>query len=291
MKTSILIIVVISNLLNSLFAQNCNPYPGTLFPDTKPLVFAKGIVSTSEHEFGCSFSPDGKSFYFTRAYGHFKKKQILVTEFDGKSWSKPKNALPSFMGETYEPHVSNDGKRLYFMGMKFIENEETPLMDLFYAEKAGNEWKNITHLGKPFNPRNCMFVSTTINNTIYTTNRSGEGPDIVFATYKNKSYSKFKNPGMSINTEKPELYPFIAPDESYLLFNRITNEGKRLFVCFKGKDNNWSDAIKVPLGMESGCPMVSPDGCFFFFCGGKKFLNDIYWVSSKVFLNLNPFDE
>lgn len=265
-------------------------YPDSELPGNKPIVFAKDLVSSNEHEFACCFSPDGKEFYFTRAVGDYKKKNIMVIRYDGVNWSQPEKALPDFNGETYEPHINSDGNKLYFMGMAFQEKNgnKTMIMDLHYAEKKHDNWSEITHLGEPFNPLKYMFVSSTADNLLYTTNRSGVGPDIVYVKLENGKFSNYIDPGETINTDMPELYPFIATDGSYLLFNRITNEGKFLFVCFKQKNGSWSDAMQVPLGMESGCPMVSPDGKFLFFNSGKKFLNDIYWLSSDVFLSLKP---
>lgn len=275
--------------LFALFAcsqKNENQYPCAVKPSNVPIVFAQGLVSSSEHEFGCSFSPDGKTFYFTRATGKYKKKSILACKYNGQGWSEPEPALPTFEGETYEPHVTPDGNKLFFMGMFFKEGEQKLILDMFYAEKQNGQWTKITHLGEPFNPCKSMFMSTTHEGRIYTTNRSGEGPDIVYADLKQGEYGCYHCPSSSINTELPELYPFVAPDGSYILFNRITAEGKFMYVCFKQEDNSWGDSKKVPLGMESGCPMVSPDGKFLFFSSGKKFLNDIYWVSSEVFLSL-----
>jgi Tol biopolymer transport system component len=271
-------------------AQECRiHYPDTLIPGKEPIVFAPGLVSSGEHEFSCCFSPDGNAFYFTRALGQNKKKSVLVIKYDGEKWSQPEEALPDFEGETYEPHITEDGMKLYFMGMRLddLNGEKTMLMDLYYAESTNKGWTKITHLGAPFNPLNSMFVSTC-GDVIYTTNRSGEGPDIVYVRKEDEHFSSFTDPGETINTSAPELYPFIARDGSYLLFNRVLDGEKLLFVCFKQANGQWGAAVEVPLGIESGCPMVSPDGRFLFFNAGKKFSNDIYWVSSEVFLGLKP---
>lgn len=290
-KSVIILVISLFSIIASANAQVVKiHYPDTKQPGNQPIIFAKDLVSSDEHEFSCCFSPDGKEFYFTRAVGKFKKKSVMVIKFDGEHWVQPEKALPGFTGETYEPHISGDGMKLYFMGMTLKEKdgERIMLMDLYYAEKENGEWSKVTHLGEPFNPLKSMFISSTADDQFYTTNRSGEGPDIVYVKLENGKYSDYLDPGPTINTNMPELYPFVAIDGSYLLFNRITDEGKFLFVCFKQKNGSWSEAKEVPIGIESGCPMVSPDGKFLFFNSGKKFLNDIYWVSSDVFMTLKP---
>ena len=263
-------------------------YPDRQHPGKKPLVFAPDLVSSNEHEFGCCFSPDGKEFYFTRAVGRYKKKNVLFIKYNGKNWSQPEKAISGFTGEAYEPHVTSDAQKLYFMGMVIQEKEGKfqGIMDLYYAEKEKGLWSKITHLAEPFNPLRSMFLSSTFDGLLFTTNRSGKGPDIVYVKQENGTYSDFLDPGPTINTDQPELYPFIARDGSYLLFNRISKEGKHLFVSFKNRDGSWGEAHKVNLGMESGCPMVSPDGKYLFFNSGRKFQNDIFWVNSDVFFSL-----
>lgn len=291
-KIKLILFVILLMLSTFAYSQDIKiHYPDTKIPKTKPIVFANELVSSEEHEFGCCFSSDGTEFYFTRAIGNFKKKNILVIKFDGKNWTQPQKALPDFNGETYEPHISADGKKLYFMGM--VQNDKKNAkhkmtMDLYYAEKNNDQWSKIVHLEDPFNPLKSMYISTTVDGLLFTTNRSGDGPDIVYVKDKKGKYSNYSDPGSTINTDHSELYPFVARDGSYLLFNRIVDRGKFMFVCFRQNDGSWGNSLKVPLGMESGCPMVSPDNKFLFFNSGEKFSNDIFWVSSDIFLKLKP---
>jgi Tol biopolymer transport system component len=89
---------------------------------------------------------------------------------------------------------------------------------------------------------------------------------------------------------KNETHPFIATDESYLIFSsdpRGEKKNKRgLFICFWKSDNTWTSpksmgrAINEEHGAE--CPMVTPDGKYLFFSK----LGDIYWVDSRVITRL-----
>ena len=74
------------------------PYLGQAPPGNSPVVFAPGLVSTEEHEFSCTFSPDGTEFYFARATGPYRRKQILVTRVEHGRWSDPVPASPDFAG-------------------------------------------------------------------------------------------------------------------------------------------------------------------------------------------------
>jgi len=80
--------------------------------------------------------------------------------------------------------------------------------------------------------------------------------------------------------------PFIAPDESYLLFcsNRQNPEKElcHIYVSFKNKNGDWGNPVDLSLKMNfarsSKFPYISPDDKFLFFSSGKI----IYWIDSKI---------
>ena len=85
--------------------------------------------------------------------------------------------------------------------------------------------------------------------------------------------------------------PYIAPDESYLLFSssRFTSETDfgDIFVCFHRSDGSWTEAINLGPSINSSrqerFPTVSPDGLYLFFTRWVKSGNeDIFWVSAKI---------
>ena len=80
------------------------------------------------------------------------------------------------------------------------------------------------------------------------------------------------------------MYPFIAPDESYLIFTSRrppTNTGGGLWISYKQPDGTWSDPRAIDLGMAAGLPQMSPDGKYLFFTAGERGKSDIYWVEAK----------
>lgn len=77
---------------------------------------------------------------------------------------------------------------------------------------------------------------------------------------------------------------YIAPDESYMIFEAtIDSQIGNLFVSFKGKNDLWSERIKLSLG-DARFPGVSPDGKYLFFMTHKG----IYWVSARISEELRP---
>ena len=97
------------------------------------------------------------------------------------------------------------------------------------------------------------------------------------------------------------------------------HESGDLFISFKDKNGKWTEPINMGENVNAsysgeGCPMVSPDGKYFFFSGGKinykKYIDepisysdkmqilsnpgnmseDIFWIDAKIIENLKPME-
>jgi hypothetical protein len=261
------------------------PYLGQDPPGLVPSVFAPDFVSTDAHEFSCAFSPDAKEFYFARGTGPNNIKEIMVTRLSKNGWTVPEPALPMFNGESFEPRVTPDGKQLFFMGFEPLPGGGRPPINMYCAERVADRLENVRALGEPFNPMKSMFVSFAANGTIYTTDPETKGCDIARSRLVDGVYQKYENLGVPINTDKPEVYPFVAPDESYVLYCQMAGQGPdsaKLMASFRQKDGSWGVPAAVELGMKAGAPTVSPDGKYLFFVSGKPGQGDIYWVDFEV---------
>jgi len=89
-----------------------------------------------------------------------------------------------------------------------------------------------------------------------------------------------------------ETAPFIAPDQSYLLFSREGPPAKSgLHISYRNQEGKWTPPQN--LGEEinaggAGTPYVSPDGEYLFFHSGRNGNYDIYWVSTRILKKLEP---
>ena len=102
------------------------PYFGQEPPGTTPKIFAPGIVSTPAHEFSCSFTPDGKEFYFTRRDPKRGQNLIMVTKCIDGTWTNPE-IVPFIQNRmSFEPRVTPDGSRLYFTWEKPVPARKDP---------------------------------------------------------------------------------------------------------------------------------------------------------------------
>ena len=271
------------------------PYFGQKPPGAVPEVFAPGIVSTAAHEFACSFTPDGKEFYFTRRETPRSPTLIMVSKYIDGVWTTPEaapfndqsSARPASM--LFEPMVTPDGRRLYFSSDRPLPEQTgaggPPMLNIWYVELEGNDWSAPKNPGPPFNPMKTMFVSMTKTGTIYTMDISeGMGREAIAVTRPvDGVYQPLEKLAAPVNVGTGSMYPYIAPDESYLLFSRRVeqNAGNFLFVSFRKPDGTWGEPKAIDLGpLQAGQATMSPDGKYMFFTAGERGKSDIYWVEA-----------
>jgi hypothetical protein len=102
----IILMTIINCIKKSDFAVLKAPYLGQKPPGTIPEVFAPGLVSTRDHkEFSCTFSPDGREFYFNRG------GNILMCRYEKNEWKEPVRASFDTDFMDHEPHIPAAGSK------------------------------------------------------------------------------------------------------------------------------------------------------------------------------------
>lgn len=266
-------------------ARPSGPYLGQAPPGATPQVFAPGLVSTAAHEFSCSFTPDGKEFYFTRMDPKRRLNLIYVTKCVDGTWTDPE-VVPFVQNRmSFEPRVTPDGSRLYFTWEKPVPGQEGFGMNIWYVERKGEGWGNPVNPGRFLNPDKAMCVSVTLDGTLYTSDISG-GPGtegIAAAKLVDGKYKSLDRLPAPVNVGAQDMYPYVAPDESYLIFasrRPSPRSSSGLFVSFRNPDGAWGEPRPIDLGIPAGLPYVSPDGKYLFFTAGERGKSDIYWVEA-----------
>jgi hypothetical protein len=219
----------------------------------------------------------------------------MVCSLTDTGWSAPVKApfLKKYKGGAV--HIMYDGKRLLlnrFPGVHELQEGETG--GIWALHKTADGWDNPLFL-----IASGMRATSTLDGSIYTTDVSGrdEGKDrgiIARYIYTDAGYRRAADPDGGVNTEYDEAHPFIAPDESYIIFDAARPEGKGkgdLYICFRLANGSWSQAYNSAiLNTEDSdwCPAVSPDSKYLFFTRNGTGKGDIYWVSAKIIEELRP---
>ena len=265
-----------------------NSYLGQKPPGLIPETFAPGFISTSNWEVGGVFTPDLEEFYFIREIGETEEdmKQVFMVakKEENNEW---KTSIIS--GRVGQAFISPDGKTMH-LGRRYRERTETG-------------WSEIKALGSPFDTIRIMRMTSSLKGT-YAFDEAVNGRSILLYSRLIDGKREVPKPfPEEINTGMYNAHPFIAPDESYILWDGQRDDGPRnaeIYVSFKLSDGSWGEAIK--LGKEINTKAsefgakVTPDGKYLFFQRnvGKVKPTDkyedvnIFWVDAKVIEDLRP---
>jgi len=263
-------------------AKNANPnYQdlGNVLPDSIPLIFAPGIVSTNDYnEHTLTISPDVKEIYFTRDPLNIWSLKVI----DGK-WSLPEKT--EMKGR--EPILSPDENKLFF-------NDG----DIWYIEKINCTWSSPKKLDSTINTdKHEYYASVTRDGALYFSRIIERGnPKIFFSRQKNGTYSEVIEIDSVINNGGA-FHPYISPNGDFIIFNSNKPGGfgeTDLYISYKDKKGLWTKPVnlgsKINSELRDICPVLSPDGKYLFFTrnwqvDGKLF-GDIYWVKAYLLIKI-----
>lgn len=256
------------------------PYLGQTPPGSTPDVFAPGIVSKDHRELSGFFSKDMKEFYFTRRNPETAKWSLVGFKQENSRWRQS-----SEVPRVGRPIFSPDGNIMH-LGKNFIE-------------RNGEGWSEIKSLGAAYEDIRIMRLTSSLDGmyVLDEATRDGKGP----IRYSRLVDGKREDPtpfGKEINTGTWNAHPFIAPDESYILWDgeRETGFGDNdIYISFRKPDGTWGEAINMgdkinTAATESGAS-VTPDGKYLFFNRSQTPDNydmDLFWVDAKVIEGLRP---
>jgi len=292
-------------------------------PGMMPEIFAPGIISMGYFERSVVFSPSQDELFFQLRCLGFTTVLLYMKHKNG-TWSQPETACFSGIPEYSDAAAffTYDGRTLFISSQRPLPGtkEVKKDSDIWIIRKNKDEWRQPVHGAKPLNSdfdEDCPTLSRS-NNLYFSSNRDGNY-DIYVSHFSEKGFTEPHRLDSTINTNHFEGHPFIAHDESYLIFSsdRPGELGQGdLYISFKGKENEWLKPVNIGNKINSPfhdvAPYVSPDGKYLFFCSFrpnppsygkhrltfmeiKKLLDgpgngrgDIYWVSAQIIEVLRP---
>jgi hypothetical protein len=255
------------------------PYLGQKPPGKAPELFAPDAFrGVGVHE-SPAFSPDGREM-FVNVMGN--NEQVRYFRSTDGAWSREAAPfdVPQYLNGLF---LSPSGRRLYLLV------DEDGRENFYYLERREGRWSKRQSLGSEVNSLTTHWsFSVASSEDLYFASKG----DLYQSRFDGQKHTRPVRLPAALNTSADEMTPFVAPDESYILFAR--NDGNRydLFVSFRLRGDSWSEAValgpgvNVP-GVDDICPMVSPDGKFLFFVSRR--INRAFrafWVDAEVIEDL-----
>lgn len=246
-----------------------DPFMG-LTPTAEPQLLAPDFIATALVEYNGTFSPDGKELFYTAEVAG--RGLILHTVLQASNqWTTPRIASFSGPSSDYDPLFAPDGNRLYFSSERGLDGSpQLGTTHIWYLDKTADGW------GEPqpleLTNQGDYYSSITQDGSIYF-NVWNNG-DIYKATPVDTGYEVAALPE-SINGGRDVGDPFIAPDESYIIFRGYLDGGLGrgdLYISFK-EGEAWSEPKNLGAPINSSgrdiCPYVTTDGKIFLFASDR----------------------
>ncbi|MFK7914299.1 MAG: hypothetical protein AB8B93_10330 [Pseudomonadales bacterium] len=250
------------------------PYMGQSPPGPIAQVFAPNAISTADWEVEGVFAPGMTEFYFTTVGGLRSVPTVIGYRQEGQVWSK----FTEFQRDG-EMAFSPDGQRMYLADG--------------YRDREGAGWSARKSLGPMFDREDLgvMRLTASVRGTYVFDDYKG-GDVIRISQLIDGKREMPTLLGPEVNAGEFTAHPFIAPDESYLIWNSERADGfgdSDLYISFRRDDETWGPAINMGAAVNSkrwdAYASVTPDGKYLLFNRGIDAENnnvDIYWVSASV---------
>jgi Tol biopolymer transport system component len=289
MKTVILLLFIFCEIASGQPAKSYESKE----PIPEPRIFEPGIISSGDYETHPAFSPDGNTLYFVKMAPDLTKWTIFVTYYQNGHWSFPE--IAPFSGQYWDadPFFTKDGNTLYFISNRPLKRGDTQKdFDIWKIEKSGSGWSDPIHLDAPINSAWSEYYPTVADDgtMFFGSRRAGGkgGCDLYESRLENGVYRTVSNLGDSVNTPGNEFEPFIASDQSFLIFMATPSESLEqadLYVSFP-EDGQWSKPAKLPAPFNSDTtefsPKITADGKYFFFSSTRNAHGTVFAKPEKT---------
>ena len=288
MKNSLTIISSLISLILFTACQKHEPvvdqlYYGNKPPGLIPEIYTPQKGKINEWKLGNSDSLNMQEFYFTYTGSDLFEPDVVVYRNEGSYYRSNK----------YSFHQTT------------TENSNILYSRQFFIEKTESGWSKIKSLGPMFDREDwgIMVMSVSANGTmVFDDYNSGDVLRISRIVDGVREEPKLLDE--QFNSGKWTAHPFIAPDESFIIWGSEREDGYGLsdnYISFLQEDGSYGPAInmgdKINSKLVENGAKLTPDGKFLIFSRSEEKLNEDgssywestkYWVDAKIIDTLRP---
>ena len=244
-------------------------------PVAKPVLFAPGIVSGVQNAGSPTFTPDGRTMYFTRGDDH--RSDILESHRVGIAWSEPTAAPFSAEGSNQQPAMAPDGSFLVFVSVR------EHVANLWRVERQGSGWSTPMRLPDAVNVGNSIWrPSVARDGSIYFFVIGKDEKGRTMRLYRSASDHGHYLPAVPLpfsSGATQDVDPEIAPDESFIVFasagRASANDAhEHLFVAHR-RGPDWGPVTPLryagsDTSTDDNEPRLAPDGLRLYFTSSRS---------------------
>lgn len=213
-------------------------------PPSTAEIFAPGVISDAREQWRITFTPDGKTAYFSSSNFFFpftRQATIYVSHLVDGEWTTPQVAPFSGTYSDIDPFISPNGQRLYFSSIRPVDGVMRGDIDLWMVERTADGWSDPIHLGPEVNSPTAdeLYPSASADGTLYFASgpffpQPGRHFDIYSAERDGDGFAPRQALGSGVNTtpvaggglqDAWEFNPEISVDGKTLVFTSLRPGG------------------------------------------------------------------
>ena len=260
------------------------PYLGQQLPGPVMEQFAAGLLP--EFTSGLTFTPDGMECFSTKWYPQLSTT-LMTTKEQGGYWPDFDTASFSVEMDLF-PYLTPDGNRVYFNSYRPVPPSPYYIPHLWYADRVDTGWSEPVVMGSPIFDHFIISTSVASNGNLYLAIGDNDDPAIYISKLVNGIYQEPEKLGDSINYLNRPMRAFIAPDESYILFDAGETPDpysqRDIYISYRNADETWTKAVALDATVNTSetevVSFISRDDKYIFIGRGT----DIYWMDASDIL-------
>jgi len=275
-------------------------YLGESPPIDMPELFKPELIPDKQLAHAGVFTPDMNEYYYTLSDVSFSQFTVMYIRRGDDQWTSPKEAFFNSSYLEHGVHFTEDGQWVYFSSTRPIGKDiNSSTWNIWRSKRLKNGWSEAKLVNIPgMEGKSNSHPSLTRSGRMYFHSYNSDYSDMALfvADPVEGEFQKPKKVNFTAGENHNMLTPFVAPDESYLLFEKKFDGFFEIYISYRSNEG-WllpqrlSDNINTK---NLGNPYITPDGQYLFYASGNwkssTQENDwvIKWVSTKdVFTRLN----
>ena len=221
------------------------------------------------------FSPDLMHYFLTLSDPEFRQFDVIHYVLQNGKWTRKGKAFFNSSDNEHGVAFSPDGKILFFSSTRPVTSVQgvSDTWHIWRCRKGKDgRWGRPEYVDIP-NLRHKLssHPSVTLDGTLYfhSANPDYSNMFIYRSEFREGSYLDAVKLPKAVNFRNRQNTPFVAADESYLLFESTPD----IHLCFKDRNGNWGEAIRLPDAINrngKGNPFITSDGKWLYFAAGEK---------------------
>jgi len=268
-------------------------YLGEYPPIDTPVLFKAELIPEKQLAHAGVFTPDMKEYYYTLSNTSFSQFTVMYIRKSGDHWTAPQEAFFNSAYLEHGVHFTEDGQWVYFSSTRPIGKEDSSShWHIWRSKKKENGWSEAELINIPgMEGKSTSHPSLTRSGRMYFHSYNPDFSDM--ALYISDPlegvFQKAKKIVFPEGENHNTLTPFIASDESYLLFEKKFDDYLEIYISYRDNDG-WQLPKRLSDNINTknlGNPYVTPDGQYLFYASGQWPQNApasnwvIKWVSTK----------